>query len=245
MRFRGLTANGGREHVERDGLAAAIRLARLALDSFAGALKIAVIAPRTIAAAEVVAAVRPLLWPVIGGSLFVRFHRLLVAFVFVELVIALAARVLLLEAGAAFTQDAEIMVRELQIVFGLDAITSKLGIPRHTLVFLEQLGRVAALTIVLPVARLAATEVLSPLSTLSTSAAPAATLTIVDQIPTSLRSGSGPFASDRQGCAQASAALTLSFRSQRLARSERPIVSGLGQERSSVNLERARPTATM
>src|SRR5205823_14837563 len=50
----------------------------------------------------------------------------------------------------------------------------------------------------------------------------------------------GPFASGRQGDANAPA-LTLSFRSHALARSERPIVSGLGQERSSADLERARP----
>jgi hypothetical protein len=76
------------------------------------------------------------------------------------------------------------MVCELQKIFGLDAVACKLRIARHALVFLEQLGGVSALAIVLPVARLSA-EILSPLSP---AAAPAATLTIIDQMPTSLRS---------------------------------------------------------
>jgi hypothetical protein len=76
------------------------------------------------------------------------------------------------------------MVRELQIIFGLDAVAGELRVARHVLVFLKQLGRVAALAIVLPIARLTA-EILAPLAP---AAAAAATLTIVDQIPTSLRS---------------------------------------------------------
>ena len=75
------------------------------------------------------------------------------------------------------------MIRELQKIFGLDAVAGKLGVARHVLVFLEELRRIAALAIVLAVARLSA-EILSPLSP---TAAPAAALSIVDQIPTSLR----------------------------------------------------------
>ena len=52
------------------------------------------------------------------------------------------------------------MVRELQIIFGLDAVARELRIARHALVFLEQLGGIAALAIVLAVARLSA-EVLA------------------------------------------------------------------------------------
>jgi hypothetical protein len=77
------------------------------------------------------------------------------------------------------------MVRVLQIIFGLDPVAGELRIARHALVLLEQLGGVAALAIVLAVARLSA-EV--PSASLSPATAPAAALTIVDQMPTSLRS---------------------------------------------------------
>ena len=77
------------------------------------------------------------------------------------------------------------MVRKLQIIFGLDPVARELRVARHALVFFEQLGGIAALAIVLAVARLSA-EVLVP--RLSTAAAPAAALTIIDQMPTSLRS---------------------------------------------------------
>jgi len=102
----------------------------------------------------------------------------IVALILVTLIIALATRVLFLEPRAALAQHAEIMVGELQVIFGLDAVARKLRVARHALVFLEQLGGVAALAIVLPVARLA-TEVLPPLAA---AAAPAAALTIIDQI---------------------------------------------------------------
>src|SRR4029078_3157032 len=108
----------------------------------------------------------------------------------VEFLVARTARVLLLEAGTAFTQHAEIMVRELEVIFGLDTVTRELRVARHAFVFLEQLGGIAALAIVLPVARLSAAEAASP--ALPTTTASAAALTIVDQMPTSLRSVSKP-----------------------------------------------------
>jgi len=80
------------------------------------------------------------------------------------------------------------VVGELQIIFGLHAITRKLRLARHALVFLEQLRGVPALAIVLPVPRLAA-EALAPLSPAT---APAAALTIIDQMPTSLQSSGLP-----------------------------------------------------
>ena len=46
------------------------------------------------------------------------------------------------------------MVRELEIIFGLDAVARELRVARHALVFFEQLGGIAALAIVLAVARL-------------------------------------------------------------------------------------------
>ncbi len=53
------------------------------------------------------------------------------------------------------------MVGILEIIFGLDAVARELRVARHALVFLEQLGGIAALTVVLAVARLSA-EVLAP-----------------------------------------------------------------------------------
>jgi len=76
------------------------------------------------------------------------------------------------------------MVRILEKIFGLHAVARKLCIARHAFVFFEQLSGVAALATVLTVPRLSA-GVRAPLST---AAAPAAALSIVDQMPTSLRS---------------------------------------------------------
>ena len=80
------------------------------------------------------------------------------------------------------------MVGKLQIIFGLDSIARELCVARHALIFLEQLRGVTALAIILAVARLSA-EV--PAS-LPTTTAPAAALTIIDQMPTSLRSVACP-----------------------------------------------------
>jgi len=44
------------------------------------------------------------------------------------------------------------MVRELEIIFGLDAIPGELHVARQRLVLLEQLGGIAALAIVLAIA---------------------------------------------------------------------------------------------
>ena len=87
---------------------------------------------------------------------------------------------LFVEPRAAFAEHAEIMVGELEIIFGLNAVTRKLGIARHALVFLEQLRRIATLPIVASVAPAVAGH---SLGTLSTTAATAtrAVLTIIDQ----------------------------------------------------------------
>jgi hypothetical protein len=92
--------------------------------------------------------------------------------------IVVSLRLLILEARSAVTENAEIMVRELQIIFGLDAISGELGVPRHALVFLEQLRRIAALAVILAIAAGIARHALWALST---AAATAAALTIVDQ----------------------------------------------------------------
>jgi hypothetical protein len=78
----------------------------------------------------------------------------------------------------------------LQIIFGLHAVAGELGVARHALVFLEELGGVAALAIVLAIATTGlSTEIRAPLSSAT---APAATLTIIDQMLTSLKSRSFP-----------------------------------------------------
>jgi len=72
------------------------------------------------------------------------------------------------------------MIRELQIIFGLDAIAPELRVARHALVFFEQLRGVATLAIVLAVAIRPAARILGPLTP---AAATAATLlSIIDQM---------------------------------------------------------------
>jgi hypothetical protein len=71
---------------------------------------------------------------------------------------------------------------ELKEIFGLDTVAGELGVACHAFVFFEELGGVAALAIILAIPRLSA-EV--PSASLSPTAAPAAALTIVDQMPTS------------------------------------------------------------
>jgi hypothetical protein len=80
------------------------------------------------------------------------------------------------------------MVGVLQIIFGLHPIACELSVASQILVLFKQLGGIPALTVVLPVTRLT-TEILPPLST---AAAPAAALTIIDQNATSLRSSRFP-----------------------------------------------------
>jgi len=69
------------------------------------------------------------------------------------------------------------MVGVLEIIFGLDPVAGELGVTRQRLVFLKQLGGVAALAIVLPVAGVSG----HALGALPTAAATPAALTIVDQ----------------------------------------------------------------
>ena len=96
----------------------------------------------------------------------------------VLVLVAAAALILLLEARAAVFQHAEIMVRELEVIFSLHAVAGKLHVARQGLVFLEQLSGIAALAIVLPIAIRTTGH---SLGTLSTAAATATALTIVDQ----------------------------------------------------------------
>ena len=72
------------------------------------------------------------------------------------------------------------MVRELEVIFGEDAVALHLGVAREPFIFFEQLGRVAALPIVLAVSRTRIVAARRP-TTAAAATAPAATLTIVDQ----------------------------------------------------------------
>ena len=52
------------------------------------------------------------------------------------ILIVVAAALLFVEPRPGIAQHAEIMVGELQIIFGLDAVAGKLGVTRHALIFL-------------------------------------------------------------------------------------------------------------
>ena len=92
-----------------------------------------------------------------------RFAFVTVIVVAVEIERLLAARLLLclrlalFEAGAGFAQDAEIMIRELEVIFDVDAVALLLRVAREVLVLLVQLARVAARAAVDAVAGIATT----------------------------------------------------------------------------------------
>jgi len=177
-----LATDGRREDIERDGLAAAVRarLAILVVARLFGLLFFR-IARTALAAAAVetlvaVTTVVALLALFAGTLLLAGFDHIVVTVVVIDILAALTP--LIFEARAALAQHAEIVIGELQIIFGLYAVAGKLRVARHVLVLLEKLRGIAPLTIVLAVTRLSA-EILSPLAP---AAAPAATLSIVDQI---------------------------------------------------------------
>jgi hypothetical protein len=92
------------------------------------------------------------------------------------------AGILLLEARPALREDAEIVISELEVIFGVDAVALHLRVARQILVFLKKLRRVAARAVVDAVA-IALVGVATTLLALATTAAPAAVvrLTIVHQ----------------------------------------------------------------
>ena len=118
---------------------------------------------------------RPLLLVIViaitGGRVLV-----LILILVGEVIVALTT--LLLEAGAVLVQHTEIVIGELEIIFGLDAVALQLRVARERLVFLQELGGVTARAVILPVAlaRSLVRRAGSPAA-----AATAAVLTIVDQ----------------------------------------------------------------
>jgi hypothetical protein len=108
---------------------------------------------------------------------------LLVAIGIIFLVIAARAALglLLLEARRPVLEHAN-NGRLLEVIFGLDAVARELRVARQRLVFFQELGGIAALAVVLAIARTAA----HALGALSTAATTTAALTIVDQLVVSL-----------------------------------------------------------
>jgi hypothetical protein len=107
------------------------------------------------------------------------------AFVFeilavVFLVVALATLVLFLKASAAFVQNAEIMIGELQIIFAVHPVALRLRVASQILVFFKQLGGIATRPIVDAVAIIGTIGV-ATLRALPATTATAAGLTIVHQ----------------------------------------------------------------
>ena len=101
---------------------------------------------------------------------------------FVLTIAAATLGLLFLKAGAILFKHTEIMVRVLKIIFGLDPIARELRVARQRLIFFKKLSGVAALAVVLPSTGIAG----HALRALSTAAATAAALTIVDQLVVSL-----------------------------------------------------------
>ncbi|XHS02537.1 hypothetical protein ACFB49_41570 [Sphingomonas sp. DBB INV C78] len=161
-------------------LALAARFAILARRTiFAGTTIVAGLAWGTLVAAVAEVALAGLARLAIIVAVARGAHRFAVALVIaiVAVVETVAALLLLFEARAIFSQHAEIMVRELEIIFGHDPVALGLGIARQRLVFLEQLGGIATRAIINPVAVLA----VATLPGRATAPTAAAVLTIVDQ----------------------------------------------------------------
>jgi hypothetical protein len=104
---------------------------------------------------------------------------ILVAVIIILIIAPLAA--LLFEARAGFGDDAEIMIGELEIIFGHHAIARHLGVTRERFILFEHLRRIATRAIIDAVA-LFWTAAAIPLLALSTPAATATRLlTIIEQ----------------------------------------------------------------
>jgi hypothetical protein len=115
-------------------------------------------------------------------------HFVAIIIVLIVAATATALGLIFFEPRTTLFEHAEIMVRELEKIFGLDAIAGQLRVARHAFVFLKQLRGIAPLAIVACVSAAVAGH---SLRTLSTAAATAAALTIIDQEVFPCRTG-GP-----------------------------------------------------
>jgi len=112
-------------------------------------------------------------------ALLIAVAAVLIAEIVAEIVLLTGA--LLLEARAILIQDAEIVIRELKIIFGADAVALHLRVARQILVFLKKLGGIAARPIVETIATIGTTR-LTVTRLLAPTAAPATVLTVVHQL---------------------------------------------------------------
>lgn len=119
--------------------------------------------------------------PVIGHTFDIAVEILVIAIF--ELVVRATARLTFFEARTRFGEHAEIMIGKLQIIFCIDPVALHLGVARQRLVFLEQLGRVAARPIINAIAVFGTTPgIATTLRALPATTATAAGLTIIDQV---------------------------------------------------------------
>ncbi|VXC73013.1 conserved hypothetical protein [Sphingomonas sp. 8AM] len=119
----------------------------------------------------------------------------------VEVVALTPHRLLIVRPAALVRKNPEIMIRELQIIFGVDAITRHLRVAGHVLVLFEQLRRIAACATVDPVAAvtLSMTAAALTLRLATTTAATATVLTVVDQFTVLVLEPKPAFAPDARG----------------------------------------------
>lgn len=82
------------------------------------------------------------------------------------------------------------MVRELQEIFGLDAVTGQLRVARHVLILFKKLRRIAALPVIAGIAAVTG----HALGTLTSAATTATALTIIDQMLYPCRTSAEPAA---------------------------------------------------
>ena len=106
----------------------------------------------------------------------------------VALVILVAAGTLVLDPRPILTEHAEIMVGELEVIFGLDAVAGELRVASEAFVLFEQLRRIAALPVVAGIAPGTAGHAPGRLPT-TTAAATSTTLAIIHQILVPCRTG--------------------------------------------------------
>jgi hypothetical protein len=160
-------------------IAVVARKALAALVAVAALVTLAAIRTVAVEAFVALAAVGPVVVAALAlvGTLVVAAIGEIVVLVVVHVFAARPA--LLFEARAALAQYAIIMFGILQIIFGLHPVAAQLRVARHALVLFKQLRRIAALAIVLAVAVRPSTEILR---SLSSAAATAATLSIIDQM---------------------------------------------------------------
>jgi hypothetical protein len=145
------------------------------------------VAVAVIAAITVVAAILAAIMGEFGTIVIVHVVAVeIVAFVAFELIVLAAARLIFFKARTRFGQHAEIMIGELQIIFGVDAIPLHLRIAGERFVFFQQLRGIATGAVVDPVAIILAATRVATLRALPATTATAAVLTIVNQVLLSL-----------------------------------------------------------